>query len=69
MHAPNEKLIETLFTYYTLRFLDGSGATVYTPSAREEYHNDYDARRHLRVRVFGLSRNSGEFHDNPKHAP
>jgi hypothetical protein len=40
---PNEKLIETLFTHHALRYLDNSGATVYTPSSREEYRNGYDA--------------------------
>src|SRR5262249_20423542 len=44
MKAPNEKLIETLFTHYALRFLDGSGALVYTPSNREEYLEGYDAK-------------------------
>jgi hypothetical protein len=43
MKAPNEKLIETLFTYHALRYLEGSGATVYTPSSREEYRDGYDA--------------------------
>ena len=43
MKPPNEKLIETLFTHHALRYLDGSGATVYTPSSREEYRNGYDA--------------------------
>jgi hypothetical protein len=41
--APNEKLIETLFTHYALRVLGDTGVTVYTPSTREEYTNGYDA--------------------------
>jgi hypothetical protein len=44
MKPPNEKLVETLFTHHALRYLDGTGATVYTPSSREEYRDGYDAR-------------------------
>jgi hypothetical protein len=44
MKAPNEKLIETLFTYHALRYLEGCGASVYTPSTREEYELGYDAK-------------------------
>jgi hypothetical protein len=42
--APNEKLIETLFTYYALRHLDGECVAVYTPSTREEFLKGYDAK-------------------------
>jgi hypothetical protein len=41
--APNEKLIETLFTHYALRVLGDTGVTIYTPSTREEYKKGYDA--------------------------
>jgi hypothetical protein len=44
MKAPNEKLIEILFTHYALRYLDGCGIRVYTPSSREEYVKGYDAK-------------------------
>ena len=40
----NEKLIEMLFTYYALRYLDGCGVTVYAPSSRAEYITGYDAK-------------------------
>ena len=44
MRAPNEKLIETLFTHHALLVLGTTGASVYTPSTREEYEKGYDAR-------------------------
>ncbi len=44
MKAPNEKLIETLFTIYALRYLDPcGGGRIYTPSTREEYMCGYDS--------------------------
>jgi hypothetical protein len=43
MKAPNEKLTETLFTVYALRYLESCGSgRVYTPSTREEYTCGYD---------------------------
>lgn len=42
--APNEKLIETLFNYNALRFLEREGVTLYTPSTREEFASGYDAK-------------------------
>src|SRR5438105_2126304 len=42
--APNEKLIETLFNYNALRFLEAERVTLYAPSTREEFASGYDAK-------------------------
>src|SRR5262249_46790106 len=43
MKAPNEKLIELLFTRHSLQYC-GSETVLYAPSTREEYRNGYDAK-------------------------
>ena len=42
--APNEKLIEMLFNYNALRFLEGEKVTMYAPSTREEFACGYDSK-------------------------
>lgn len=41
---PNEKLIETLFNYSALRFLEAEKVTLYAPSTREEFTCGYDSK-------------------------